>query len=111
MHPSDSEPYRWNIHPQKQHFFYKNLSKLSTSVYTQIIDRIKTFLEAIPVKVDSGLCESESIPTGEELPLAKLTAKIEQIRNHWNAYAINKLQTQNELAAKLKHAQTQIQAL
>lgn len=111
MHPRGSDPYRWNFLPQKQHLFHKNLSKLSTNTYSQIIDGIGTFLEATPAKVDGGLCEDESITTGEEPLLAKLTAEIEQIRSHWHVYADNKLQTQNELAAKLEQAQTQIQAL
>lgn len=84
------------------------MSKLPTSVYNQIIDGIKIFLETIPVKVDNGLYENESISTGEKPPLTKLTAKIQQIRNHWHAYAINKLETQNKLAAKFEYTQTQI---
>lgn len=60
MHPSGLCPYRWNVFPQKQHLFHKNLSLLSTSAYTQIIDGIGTFLEAISAKFNGGLCENES---------------------------------------------------
>lgn len=81
------------------------MSKLSTNIYFQIIDGIETFFEATLAKIDDGLCEDESITTGKKPLLAKLTAKIEQI------YTDNKLQTQNELVAKLKQIKTQIQVL
>ncbi|KAI4161736.1 MAG: hypothetical protein L6R39_000029 [Caloplaca ligustica] len=39
--------YRWNILPAKAHLFRKNLSKLSTGVYNQIIEGIGTYIEAV----------------------------------------------------------------
>lgn len=39
--------YRWSILPAKAHLFQKNLSKLSSGVYNQIIEGIGTYIEAI----------------------------------------------------------------
>lgn len=53
LHPRPSDPYRWNILPTKAHLFRKNLSKLSTGIYSQIISGIGSFLEAVrPSDVD-----------------------------------------------------------
>ncbi len=48
MHPRKEDSYRWSILPAKKHLFEKNLSKLSTGVYTQIMQGIGVFFEALP---------------------------------------------------------------
>ena len=49
IHPRPSDPYRWNILPTRAHLFQKTLSKLSAGIYSQIIEGIGTFIEAVPV--------------------------------------------------------------
>lgn len=47
MHPRNKDGYRWSVLPQKEHLFEKNLSKLSTGIYTQIMQGIGVFFEAV----------------------------------------------------------------
>ncbi len=46
--PRKEDAYRWSVLPQKEHLFEKNLSKLSTGVYTQLMQGIGVFFEALP---------------------------------------------------------------
>ncbi|KAL6716974.1 hypothetical protein ACLMJK_004887 [Lecanora helva] len=48
MRPRKEDGYRWSVLPQKEYLFEKNLSKLSTGMYTQIIQGIGVFFEALP---------------------------------------------------------------
>lgn len=47
LQPRSSDLYRWNILPAKAYLFRKNLSKLSTGVYNQIIEGVGTYIEAV----------------------------------------------------------------
>lgn len=48
MHARKEHKYKWSILPLKQYLFEKNLSKLFTGVYTQSIQGIGVFFEALP---------------------------------------------------------------
>lgn len=62
MHPRKEDSYRWSILPAKQHLFKKNLSKLSTGVYTQIMQGIGVFLEALPRDPDVSQRVTNHLP-------------------------------------------------
>lgn len=47
IHPRNQDGYRWSVLPQKEHLFEKNLSKLSTGTYIQIMEGIGVFFEAV----------------------------------------------------------------
>lgn len=105
MHPRKEDEYRWSVLPQKEYLFEKNLSKLSTGVYTQIIQGIGVFFEAlpndsVPVEITNdrptellkgsttshqstkdGSTADVSRPVEEELPEANFMAHITQLQN------------------------------
>ncbi|KAL8858442.1 MAG: hypothetical protein Q9178_005123 [Gyalolechia marmorata] len=64
LHPRPSDPYRWNILPTKAHLFRKNLSKISTGIYNQIISGIGTFIEAVQPN-DTVRAESVEVTEGK----------------------------------------------
>ncbi|KAL6717739.1 hypothetical protein ACLMJK_003824 [Lecanora helva] len=47
MHLRKEDEYRWSVLPYKEYLFERDLSKMSTGVYTQIIRGISIFFEAL----------------------------------------------------------------
>ena len=78
LRPKRDDLYRWRVPVHKEHLFQQSLSKLSTGVYTQIVDGIGKQFEAI----SSDNIEEMQQPTSiavlqEELSLWRDRAKCE----------------------------------
>ena len=138
MHPRKEDRYRWSVLPQKAHLFEKNLSKLSIGVYTQIIQGIGVFFEALPNEVwpvrqdslersenhqiqrDSSI-EIARKPIEIEVPEANFTACIVQLKDEvavlqeqvhqWQTSAESEGDRRRNLESQLKKAKSVFVAL
>ena len=48
LHPRQDDAYKWSVLPHKEHLFKNNLSKLTAGLYTQLIQGVGVFFEAVP---------------------------------------------------------------
>ena len=69
-HPRREDEYKWSVLPQKEHLFEKSLSKLSTGQYTQIMQGIGVFFEALP-KDPTDPCQGGYLKQSEDSAVSR----------------------------------------